>query len=95
MILTIIFQFISLDEELPRVVSANTLLLPVLLPRLYPPLFTLYVLYNQKQDDLYWDRLQKWNRQSDLALMNFLGVDAKFFVEENGSHFSGNNSHCS
>lgn len=80
-----------LDEDLPRVVSANTLLLPVLLPRLYPPLFTLYVLHNQKQDDLYWDRLQKWNRQSDLALMNFLGVDPKFFVEENanGSHFSG------
>jgi len=49
------------------------------------------VLHNQKQDDLYWDRLQKWNRQSDLALMNFLGVDAKFFIEENanGNHFSG------
>ncbi len=83
--------YLFLDDELPRVVSANTLLLPVLLPRLYPSLFTLYVLHNQKQDDLYWDRLQKWNRQSDLALMNFLGVDAKFFIEENanGNHFSG------
>lgn len=80
------------DHERTIVVSANTLLLPVLLPRLYPPLFTLYVLYNQKLDDLYWDRLQKWNRQSDLALMNFLGVDSKFFIEienANGSHFSG------
>lgn len=89
--LSLLILSFRLDDELPRVVSAKTLLLPVLLPRLYPPLFTLYVLHNQKQDDLYWDRLQKWNRQSDLALMNFLGVDAKFFVEENanGTHFSG------
>ena len=69
-------------QELQAVVSANTLLLPVLLPRLYPPLYTLYVLHNQKLDDLYWERLQKWNRQSDSALMNFLGVDPKFFIEE-------------
>lgn len=77
-------------QELQAVVSANTLLLPVLLPRLYPPLYTLYVLHNQKLDDLYWERLQKWNRQSDSALMNFLGVDPKFFIEEvapEGSHF--------
>lgn len=63
-------------------VSSNTLLLPVLLPRLYPPLYTLYVLHNQKLDDLYWERLQKWNRQTDSALMSFLGVDAKFCNEE-------------
>lgn len=77
-------------QELQAVVSANTLLLPLLLPRLYPPLYTLYVLHNQKLDDLYWERLQKWNRQSDSALMNFLGVDQKFFIEEiapDGSHF--------
>ena len=78
------------QQELQAVVSANTLLLPVLLPRLYPPLYTLYVLHNQKVDDLYWERLQKWNRQTDSALMNFLGVDPKFFMEEispEGSHF--------
>ena len=77
-------------QELQAVVSANTLLLPVLLPRLYPPLYTLYVLHNQKLDDLYWERLQKWNRQSDSALMNFLGVGPKFFIKEiapEGSHF--------
>ena len=54
------------------------------------PLFTLYALYNEKQDDPYWDRLQKWNRQTDLALMNFLGVDPRFYVEDlTDSHFSG------
>lgn len=73
-------------------ISANSLLLPFLLPRLYPTLHTLYVLHNQKLDDLYWERLQKWNRQSDSALMNFLGVDLKFITEENSTqdaHFSG------
>jgi amyotrophic lateral sclerosis 2 protein len=80
----------SEDNKEALLVSASTLLLPLLLPRVYPPLFTLYALYNEKEDNLYWDRLQKWNRQSDLALMNFLGVDPKFYDEEkNGSHFSG------
>ena len=72
-------------------VSASSLLLPLLLPRVYPPLFTLYVLYNEKQDELYWERLLKWNKQSDLALMNFLGVDTKFYEEDIcDGHFSGN-----
>ena len=80
----------SEDNKEALLVSASTLLLPLLLPRVYPPLFTLYALYNEKEDNLYWDRLQKWNRQSDLALMNFLGVDPKFYDEEkNGSHLSG------
>lgn len=72
--------------------SASRLLLPLLLPRVYPPLFQLYALHNDKPDGLYWDRLQKWNRQTDSALMNFLGVDVhKFYVDaDSGRHFSGN-----
>jgi len=78
------------DSNNATVVSASSLLLPLLLPRVYPPLFTLYALHNEKHDDLYWDRLQKWNKQSDLALMNFLAVDSKFYQEEiSGCHFSG------
>ena len=71
-------------------VSASSLLLPMLLPRVYPPLFTLYVLHNERQDEPYWERLLKWNKQSDLALMNFLAVDSKFYEEEIcDGHFSG------
>lgn len=57
------------------VVTAEGLLLPVFLPKLYPPLFTLYALHYEKDDNLYWETLLKWNKQPDLALMTFLEVD--------------------
>lgn len=65
----------DLNEEC---ITPNTLIQPVLLPRLYPSLSTLYALNNEKEDKHYWERLLKWNKQSDLALMTFLGVDEKF-----------------
>lgn len=57
-----------------RVVSSSALLLPVLLPRLYPPLFTLYALEKEKEDDMYWECVLRLNKQPDLALLAFLGV---------------------
>lgn len=57
-----------------RAVSSSALLLPVLLPRLYPPLFTLYALDKEKEDDVYWDCVLRLNKQPDLALLAFLGV---------------------
>ncbi|XP_051567672.1 alsin-like isoform X2 [Myxocyprinus asiaticus] len=61
------------------VVSSSALLLPVLLPRLYPPLFTLYALEKEKEDDVYWDCVLRLNKQPDLALLAFLGVQQKFW----------------
>lgn len=61
-------------------VTPSSLLHPILLPRIYPPLFTLYALFNEKENEKYWERLLKWNKQSDVALMTFLGVDMKFWV---------------
>ena len=58
-----------------EVVSAASLLQPTLLPRVHPALFVLYALHNKREDDLYWRRLLKWNRQPDLTLMAFLGID--------------------
>ncbi|XP_053493319.1 alsin [Ictalurus furcatus] len=72
----------SSDLESPkpgRVVSSSALLLPVLLPRLYPPLFTLYALDKEKEDDVYWDCVLRLNKQPDLALLAFLGVQQKFW----------------
>ncbi|XP_035380643.1 alsin isoform X1 [Electrophorus electricus] len=68
--------------ESPRpvhVVSSSALLLPVLLPRLYPPLFTLYALEKEKEDDVYWECVLRLNKQPDLALLAFLGVQQKFW----------------
>ncbi|XP_034030779.1 alsin isoform X2 [Thalassophryne amazonica] len=61
------------------VVSSLALLLPVLLPRLYPPLFTLYALEKEREDDIYWECVIRLNKQADLALLAFLGVQQKFW----------------
>uniref|UniRef100_A0A8C2IJ11 Alsin Rho guanine nucleotide exchange factor ALS2 b n=1 Tax=Cyprinus carpio TaxID=7962 RepID=A0A8C2IJ11_CYPCA len=61
------------------VVSSSALLLPVLLARLYPPLFTLYALEKEKEDDVYWECVLRLNKQPDLALLAFLGVQQKFW----------------
>uniref|UniRef100_A0A665SZJ7 VPS9 domain-containing protein n=1 Tax=Echeneis naucrates TaxID=173247 RepID=A0A665SZJ7_ECHNA len=69
----------STDATLDRVVSSSALLLPVLLPRLYPPLFTLYALDKEREDDVYWECVLRLNKQTDLALLSFLGVQQKFW----------------
>ncbi|XP_052757842.1 LOW QUALITY PROTEIN: alsin [Galleria mellonella] len=67
-----------------EVVSAESLLQPTLLPRVHPALFVLYALHNKREDDLYWRRLLKWNRQPDITLMAFLGIDQKFWIGYSG-----------
>ncbi|XP_060683523.1 alsin isoform X1 [Hemiscyllium ocellatum] len=61
------------------VVTSCGLLLPVLLPRLYPPLFTLYALDNEREEDVYWECVLRLNKQPDLSLLGFLGVQKKFW----------------
>lgn len=56
------------------VVTSSGLLLPVLLPRLYPPLFMLYALDNDREEDVYWECVLRLNKQPDIALLGFLGV---------------------
>ncbi|XP_067844063.1 alsin isoform X3 [Heptranchias perlo] len=62
-----------------RVITSCGLLLPVLLPRLYPPLFTLYALDNEREEDIYWECVLRLNKQPDLSLLGFLGVQQKFW----------------
>ncbi|RVE54671.1 hypothetical protein evm_000792 [Chilo suppressalis] len=70
-----------------EVVSCSSLLQAALLPRVHPALFVLYALHNKREDDLYWRRLLKWNKQPDLTLMAFLGIDQKFCVaQKSGNH---------
>nr|CAD7444435.1 unnamed protein product [Timema bartmani] len=67
-------------EHDSEVASSTTLLHPVLLPRVHSALFVLYALHNKMEDDAYWKRLLKWNKQPDITLMAFLGIDQKFWV---------------
>ncbi|MEQ2164877.1 hypothetical protein GOODEAATRI_011231 [Goodea atripinnis] len=67
-------QEASTDTRAESPKPGSALLLPVLLPRLYPPLFTLYALEKEKEDDMYWECVLRLNRQPDLALLAFLGV---------------------
>ena len=57
------------------VATPGGLLHPLLLPKIYPPLFTLYALYNEKEDSNYWKRVNHRNKQTDMGLMSSLGVD--------------------
>ncbi|KAF3842963.1 hypothetical protein F7725_001812, partial [Dissostichus mawsoni] len=52
---------------------------PQLLPRLYPPLFTLYCLQEEQEEALYWERVLRLNKQPDQSLLSFLGVQEKFW----------------
>lgn len=58
-----------------QVISAAAILHPILLPRVHSALFVLYALHNKKEDDAYWERLMKWNKQPDVTLMAFLEID--------------------
>ncbi|XP_062861557.1 alsin isoform X3 [Trichomycterus rosablanca] len=60
-------------------VSSSGLLLPVLLPRLYPLLFALYALEKEREEEVYTESLFYLNRQPDLSLLTFLGVPKKFW----------------
>ncbi|XP_066135020.1 alsin isoform X3 [Saccopteryx bilineata] len=69
----------SESPEPGYVVTSSGLLLPVLLPRLYPPLFMLYALDNDREEDIYWECVLRLNKQADIALLGFLGVQRKFW----------------
>ncbi|GAB1600522.1 alsin-like isoform X1 [Argonauta hians] len=75
------------DES--KVITPAHLLHPLLLPKIYPPLFDLYALYNDKEDEKYWERVWKLNRQGDMALMAYLGIDQKFWLIDD-KLFQGN-----
>jgi hypothetical protein len=69
------FFFVFFFYVCREIVTAPSLLYPILLPKIYPPLFDLYALYCDREDDRYWERATKLNRQGDMALMAFLGID--------------------
>ncbi|XP_033227521.1 alsin isoform X2 [Belonocnema kinseyi] len=72
-------QHLKPQESEERKVRIDAALLhPVLLPRVHSALFVLYALDNKRDDDAYWKRLIKWNKQPDSTLTSFLGIDQVF-----------------
>ncbi|XP_022079159.1 alsin-like isoform X2 [Acanthaster planci] len=63
-------------------ITSDGLLYPIVLPRLYPALFTLYALKNEEEDQQYQERLKRLNERPDMALMAYLKVDQKFWLLE-------------
>ncbi|XP_077393602.1 alsin-like isoform X5 [Festucalex cinctus] len=74
-------RYSSFSEEpsFVSVVSCSTLLLPLLLPQLYQPLFVLYCLHDEQQEAQYWEHIIRLNKQPDQSLLSFLGVQQKFW----------------
>lgn len=56
-------------------ISYQSLLYPVLLPKVHSSIFFLYTLHNRPIDLQYWKRLVEWNKHSDYTLMAFLSVN--------------------
>lgn len=54
--------------------NANGVILPLILPCFYPELFMLYMLYHEKEDDLYCQGIVDLSLFPDLKLLEFLDV---------------------
>ncbi|CAL7949033.1 unnamed protein product [Xylocopa violacea] len=78
------------NEGEGQVISAAAILHPILLPRVHSALFVLYALHNKKEDDAYWERLMKWNKQPHITLMAFLDIDQKFWNNANVMNLNEN-----
>nr|XP_056713937.1 ALS2 C-terminal-like protein [Euleptes europaea] len=54
-------------------------ILPLILPCFYPDLFMLYMLYHEKEDDLYCQGVVDLSQESDVKLLEFLDVRKHFW----------------
>ncbi|XP_072324289.1 ALS2 C-terminal-like protein isoform X2 [Scyliorhinus torazame] len=54
--------------------NAYTVTLPLILPRFYPDLFMLYMLYHEVEDSMYWKGILYLELLSDTKLLEFLEV---------------------
>ncbi|XP_054847963.1 ALS2 C-terminal-like protein [Eublepharis macularius] len=53
--------------------------LPLILPSFYPDLFMLYMLYHEKEDDLYCQGIVDLSQETDVKLLEFLDVRKHFW----------------
>ncbi|KAJ8020140.1 Alsin [Holothuria leucospilota] len=67
-------------EDISLMITPEGLLHPLLLPKLCPALLTMYAVKNADENERYLDRLNRLNRQLDMSLMAYLGIDQKFWL---------------
>ncbi|MGH0176161.1 UNVERIFIED_CONTAM: hypothetical protein FKN15_077344 [Acipenser sinensis] len=65
-----LFRVVLYRDEM----NCYTLVLPLILPKFYPELFMLYMLYHEKGDALYWQGIVHLGLLSDAKLLEFLDV---------------------
>uniref|UniRef100_A0A8D0FYT8 ALS2 C-terminal like n=1 Tax=Sphenodon punctatus TaxID=8508 RepID=A0A8D0FYT8_SPHPU len=68
-------------ESLERL-NAYDVILPLILPRFYPDLFLLYMLYHEKEDDLYCQGIIDLSIFSDTKLLELLEVQKRSLVKD-------------
>ncbi|XP_033855881.1 ALS2 C-terminal-like protein isoform X1 [Acipenser ruthenus] len=62
------------DKETMDEMNCYTVVLPLILPKFYPELFMLYMLYHEQGDALYWQGIVHLGLLSDAKLLEFLDV---------------------
>ncbi|XP_071823129.1 alsin-like isoform X4 [Apostichopus japonicus] len=70
------------EDDVSQLITPESLLHPLLLPKLCPALLTMYAVKNSDENERYLDRLNRLNRQHDMSLMAYLGIDQKFWLFE-------------
>lgn len=74
-------EYLIDNNNTEEVISCQSLLYPIVLPKVHHPLFTLFTLRNEQQEKQYKRTLMEWNKQSDYTLMSFLSVDQYVFFK--------------
>ena len=44
-------------------------------------------------DSVYWERILRWNKQPDKALLLFLEVDPRLFLPDSATHYRDRDKH--
>ncbi|NXS85048.1 AL2CL protein, partial [Erpornis zantholeuca] len=64
----------SLMDADPSILNGSSLILPLILPCFYPELSMLYMLYHEREDDLYCQGIVELSLFPDIKLLEFLDV---------------------
>ncbi|XP_051879403.1 ALS2 C-terminal-like protein isoform X2 [Pristis pectinata] len=67
-------EYYSTEGTISEDLNAYTVILPLILPRFYPDLFMLYMLYHEAEDSRYWKGILHLECLSDTKLLEFLEV---------------------
>jgi len=85
------FSVTSVQEQ-TKVITPRGLMMSLLMPKLHPTLYVLFKMREEKSDEKYQLRVDRWNKHDDNTLLTFLLVDPKLIMEEENA-FKNRNKH--